>query len=290
MIRRRMAWWRSAAGVCLGWACFGCSSASSETDQAPTLTPDAMAVRTQVFADCTAFAARLCADASACCTRGYGSYDAEGCLQAMQDEVCRPGADAVAAGFAEYDASAVEPCLAAHAEANAICIPSWDETLAIRKSLWSTCKVLRGKTEAGKGCTTDVTCAEPDGESTVACIAGVCRVLGIIAHGEPCPFQSGAVSTCDSGAYCTTTQDMPGVCSDPIPTGFACSGVLGDPSCGFGNYCDSDTLTCEKTINLGGPSCKQGLECVSFECDRTTRNCAPAPPVVSRDLCLGPVF
>ena len=284
-----MAWWHSGVGACLAWACFGCASDPTSTPTS-ALTPDATAVRAQVFTACTEFAARLCAGVSDCCQRGYGAYDAEGCRQTMQDQVCRPGADAVAAGFADYDEYAVEPCLAAHADANAICIPNWQETIALRKSLWSTCKVLRGKTEPGKGCTTDVTCAEPDGEKTVACIAGACRVLEVIPLGEPCPFQSGAVSTCDAGAYCTTTQDVPGVCSEPIATGFACSGVLGDPSCGFGNYCDSETHTCQKTTNLGGPSCKQGLECVSFECDRTTRICAPAPAIVSPDLCLGPVF
>jgi hypothetical protein len=72
-----------------------------------------------------------------------------------------------------------------------------------------------------------------------------------------------------------------------LALGAACSGVLGDPSCGFGNYCDSLDKTCEKTVNLGGPSCKQGFECVSFDCDRVTAVCAPAPAVVSETQCLG---
>ncbi len=236
---------------------------------------------------CSDFAERLCADSADCCEKAYGNYDADGCAQTLLDQVCRPGADAVAAGVALYDDSAVEPCLAAHAQANAVCTPTWEQNIAIRKSLWSSCKVLRGTTDAGKGCTTDVTCAEPDGESTAICVGGACRVLEIIPVGQPCPFQSGAVSTCDVGAYCTTTLDEPGVCAAAGNLGAACSGILGDASCGFGNYCDSDELTCKKTVNLGGPSCKQGLECVSFDCDRATRICAPAPAIVSAAECGG---
>ena len=238
-----------------------------------------------MLAACTEFATRLCESSRACCTQAYAAYDAEHCLASVLADVCRPGADAVAAGFAVYDEAAVEPCLAAHAAANAICVPTWSQNLQIRSSLWSACKVLRGTSEAGKGCSTDVTCAEPDGAKTAVCSAGTCRVLELLREGDECPFQNGAVSTCDAGLYCTTTMDTPGVCSPQAAIGSACSGVLGDAACGFGNYCDSVDKTCKKTVNLGGPSCKQGLECVSFDCDRNTEICAPAPAVVSRAQC-----
>ena len=245
------------------------------------------ALHAQVLTACADFAARLCADSETCCTSSYGKFDALACQASLENDVCRPGADAVAAGFAVYDESAVEPCLAAHAAANAICVPTWDQNLELRKSLWASCKVLRGTTEEGKGCSTDVTCAEPDGAKTAACIGAVCRVLEVLPEGAPCPFQSGAVSTCDSGLFCTTTLDQPGVCAPAVATGTECSGILTDPSCGFGNYCDSVDKTCKKTVNLGGPSCKQGLECVSFDCDRTTAICAPAPAIVSLEQCTG---
>jgi len=199
--------------------------------------------------------------------------------------MCRPGADAVAAGFAVYDEQFVEPCLAAHAEADAICVPTWQENLALRKSLWAACKVLRGTTETGRSCTTDVTCAEPDGEKAGVCVRGTCQVLEVLAEGDACPFQNGTVSTCDVGLYCTTTMDAPGVCARATAQGAVCSGVLADASCGFGNYCDQDEKVCKETLNLGGPGCKQGLECVSFDCDRNTSLCAPAPAVVSADEC-----
>ncbi len=219
--------------------------------------------------------------------QAYARYDGAACTETLLRDVCRPGADAVAAGFAVYDEQAVEPCLAANAQANAICIPTWQENVTLRKLLWTACKVLRGGSEAGKGCTTDVTFAEPDGATSAACVRGVCRVLEVLTEGQACPFQSGVVSTCDVGLYCTTTPDQPGVCVAATPQGGACSGVLGDASCGFGNYCDPVDKRCQETVNLGGPSCKQGLECVSFDCDRVTETCAPAPAIVSSEECFG---
>jgi hypothetical protein len=205
----------------------------------------------------------------------------------MLRDVCRPGADAVAAGVAIYDQEAVEPCLAANAQANAVCVPTWQENVSLRKTLWTACKVVRGSAEVGQGCSTAVTCAEPAGAATAVCVRGTCHVLEVLAEGEACAFQSGAVSTCDAGLYCTATLDQPGQCVPAIPGGAACNGVLGDAACGFGNYCDPVEKRCRETVNLGGPGCKQGLECVSFDCDRVSEICAPAPAIVSADECFG---
>src|SRR4051812_48663575 len=101
-----------AATLCV----VGC--ASSPTDQGgktPAL-PD-----TSVFDDCVDFATRLCADAEGCCRQAYGDFKADGCLDTFKREVCRPGADAVTAGKASYDESAVDACLAAHAQAHQVC-------------------------------------------------------------------------------------------------------------------------------------------------------------------------
>jgi hypothetical protein len=280
-------WRQTLILVCWG-VLGGCSSA---TDAPPPATPSedagAQATREQVLSACTDFVTRLCEDSAGCCQQAYGRYEQSGCVDTLLRSVCRPGADAVAAGFAVYDDGAVEPCIAAHAEADAVCVPTWQDNLRLRKSLWTACKVLRGSTEAGKGCTTDVTCAEPDGPKAGVCIGGTCRVLEVLAEGDPCPFQSGTVSTCDAGLYCTTTMDEPGVCVRATSGGGACSGVLGDASCGFGNYCDPVDKVCLETLNLGGPSCRQGLECVSFDCDRITQICAPAPAIVSTEECFG---
>ncbi len=277
-------WWR--ASVC-AWvlAGIGCSSSSARTP--PSSDAGGAPSREQVLASCASFAERLCAGSEACCNQAYGSYVADGCVAYFQANVCEPAADAVMNGFATYDESAVEPCLAAYASANDICIPDWDQIVSLRKAIWSACKVVRGTAAAGKSCTASVTCAEPEGEKTANCVAGVCRVLEILPEGAACPFQSGSVSTCDSGLYCTATQDADGTCEPVIPLGGGCSGILGDTSCGFGNYCDTDEKICARTVNRGGPSCQQGLECVSFDCDRITSTCAPAPAVLAQEQCVG---
>jgi len=280
-------WRQGRLAVCL-FVVLGCSSPGA-LSQAPTSAdaggPD---LHDQVLAGCMDYATRSCADSATCCNQAYGAYDADACVSFLRGEVCLPAADAVQNGVATYDDSAVEPCLAAHAAANRVCVPqTWDQILEIRKAIWSACKTVRGTSDAGKGCTTSVTCANPDGARTSNCIAGTCRVLEILSVDVACPFQSGAVSTCDTGLYCTTTQDTPGVCAPVLALGAACSGVLGDPSCGFGNYCDSVDKICKQTVNLGGPSCMQGFECVSFDCDRESSICAPAPAVVSVEQCLG---
>ncbi len=265
-----------------------CSSATdSPTKAQPNEDSGTQATRMRVLTACTDFATRLCEGAAGCCQQAYRRYDQSRCVETLLQDLCRPGADAVAAGFAVYDEDAMEPCLAAHAEANAVCVPTWQENLTLRKSLWTACKVLHGSSEAGKGCTTDVTCAEPEGAKAGVCVGGTCRVLEVLAEGQACPFQSGTVSTCDAGLYCTTTLDEPGVCARAAAQGAACSGVLGDASCGFGNYCDPFDKQCRETLNLGGPGCRQGLECVSFDCDRVTETCAPAPAIVSAEECFG---
>jgi hypothetical protein len=277
-------WRHSVFGVCLlVLVTVGCSSSSALSSP-----PDAgdSTFHDEVLASCTSFAARLCADSAGCCTQAYGSYDARACAAFFDSQVCEPAADAVQNGFATFDESSVEPCLAAHAKADLLCITDWDHILELRKAIWSACKVVRGTGAEGQGCSSAVTCPEPDGEKTADCIAGACQVLEILPEGAACPFQSGEVSTCDTGFYCTTTQDSPGTCVPVLAPGTACSGILADPGCGFGNYCDSVDKICKKTVNLGGPSCKQGLECVSFDCDRTSETCAPAPAVVTEAQCL----
>ncbi|HYP75929.1 MAG TPA: hypothetical protein VER12_08245 [Polyangiaceae bacterium] len=274
--------------VCLAilWGCASATDAgSSPTEGAGGGSDSQKTTRERVLTACTEFATRLCADSEDCCQRAYARYEPSACLSTLLRDLCRPGADAVAAGFAVYDENFVEPCLAAHVRANAVCVPTWRENLTIRKSLWAACKVLRGRTESGRGCTTDVTCAEPEGEKAGVCLRGACSVLEVLPEGEACPLQSGTVSTCDAGLFCTTTTSEPGVCAPATARGSACSGVLADASCGFGNYCDPVEKRCKETVNRGGPSCRQGLECVSFDCDRISETCAPAPAIVSADEC-----
>jgi len=287
MILASKVWRRTVIGLCLGTLAACASASDPKPPSGPSQDAGAQATREGVLTACTDFAVRLCQGSAPCCERAYARYDQTACVETLLRELCRPGADAVAAGFASYDEQAVEPCIEAHAQANAVCVPTWQQNLSLRKSLWTACKVLRGTTEPGKGCSTAVTCAEGEGAQAGVCIRGTCRVLEVLVEGAACPFQSGTVSTCDLGLYCTTTIDEPGVCARASAEGAACSGKLGDASCGFGNYCDPVDQRCRQTVNLGGPSCRQGLECVSFDCDRASELCAPAPAIVSASECFG---
>jgi hypothetical protein len=262
----------------------GCSSSPTDQgDKAPAL-PD-----TSVFDDCVDFATRLCADAEGCCQQAYSDFSADGCLDTFKREVCRPGADAVAAGKASYDESAVDACLAAHAQAHQICVPTWQQTLELRKQIDAACRVIDGKGAPGSSCTIGAQCQHPDGVASVDCVKNVCQVSEILAEGAECPFPSGSVSVCDDGLAC----DAPGLgtsgrCIKAVATGQTCdASVLEGTDCGLGSFCDPVTTTCQVATNLGGAGCAQSNECVSFDCNRIANECAPAPAVISRDTCFG---
>lgn len=245
---------------------------------------------TSVYDGCVDFASRLCADSEGCCRQAYDDFDLDGCVATFKRDVCRPGADAVMAGRATYDADAVDACLAAHAEAHAVCVPSWKQTIALRQRIYADCRVIDGKTPAGGGCSIAATCKHPDGNATVDCIKNVCQTIELLGEGAECPFPSGSVSVCDDGLTC----DAPGLgstghCVKAPAEGDACdASSLESTACGLGSYCDASSQTCKVAENRGGPSCTQSTECVSFDCDRLAHECAPAPAVLSRETCVGP--
>jgi hypothetical protein len=263
-----------------------CSSTASddEPEKGPTGSD------TTVYDACVDFASRLCADAQGCCEEQYGGFEQEGCLKTFKREVCRPGADAVTAERAVFNESAIEGCLAAHAAAHAVCVPTWAQTLELRKEIYVACRVIDGLTEPGRGCSVSATCKRPDGIATAECIKNVCQVNEILAEGAPCPFPSGSVPVCDEGLAC----DAPGLgsegtCVRAVASGASCDArALEGTDCGLGSYCDPETARCVVATNVGGSGCSQSNECVSFECDRIENACAAAPAVVSRDTCLGP--
>lgn len=276
---------RSLAPVVFALFVVACSSESTEDGSPPaTNGPD-----TSVYEECVEFATQLCADAEGCCTDAYGSFDADACVATFKRDVCRPGADAVNARRAEFDETAVTGCLAAQAEAHRICVPSWPETVELRKKINTACRVIDGRSPPGAGCSVSASCKRPEGSGTVECIKNTCTLIEVLAEGASCSFPSGPVSICDDGLTC----DAPGLgstgkCVRAPQVGDACdAAVLESTECGLGRYCDVESATCKITENFGGPGCVQSTECVSFECDRIANECAPAPAVLSRDTCLG---
>ena len=275
---------RSLPWLLVAFSLAACSSGTDEaTDTEPT-PPD-----TSVFDNCVSFATRLCADAEGCCETAYGDFSADGCLDTFKREVCRPGADSVAVGKATFNEASVEGCLEAHAAAHAVCIPTWKQTLELRKKLNSACRVLDGKAEPGKSCAIAAQCKHPPGTATSQCVKNKCEVVEILAEGAMCPFPSGSVSVCDEGLAC----DAPGLgatghCVRAVAAGDTCdASVLEGTDCGLGSYCDPESAVCKLAENLGGSGCGQSTQCVSFDCNRLADECAPAPAVLSRDTCLG---
>ncbi len=278
---------RSLRALLLALSVGACSS-SPTTNKPKTSQPSGP--DTSVYDSCVDFAARLCADAQGCCEQQYGGFDQEGCLATFKREVCRPGADAVTAKHAVFNASSIEDCLAAHAAAHAVCVPTWAQTLELRKEIYVACRVIDGLTEPGRGCSVSATCKRPDGVATAECIKNVCQVNEVLAEGAACPFPSGSVPVCDEGLAC----DAPGLgsegtCVKAVAAGASCdASTLEGTDCGLGSYCDPEAARCVLATNPGGAGCSQSNECVSFECDRIKNECAPAPAVVSRETCLGP--
>jgi hypothetical protein len=262
----------------------GCTSSPDRAEPDPASGPD-----TTVFDHCVDFASRLCADAKGCCMGAYGAFSQQGCLDTFQREVCRPGADSVTAGRATFHEDAVDACLEAHAAAHAVCTPNWQETLELRRKIYTACRVLDGKAEPGRPCAISADCKKPDGAGTAECVKNVCQVVAILPEGAECPFPSGSVSVCDAGLACDAPGlDSTGHCTPAVAMGEPCDpSVLESTACGLGSYCDATDGVCKEAINMGGKDCSQSTECVSFECDRLASECAPAPAVLSRDTCLG---
>lgn len=271
------------AGALASLSALACSGESDEA----TVTPPAP--DTSVLDACVDFAARLCADARGCCEQAHGGFEQDACVATFKRDVCKPGSDAVKAKRATFNEQAIEPCLAAHAAAHAVCVPTWAQTLELRKEIYAACRVIDGLTEPGRGCSISATCKRPDGLATAECVKNVCTVVEILPEGAECPFPSGSVPVCDEGLTCDAPGlDTVGKCVKAIPTGQTCdTSALESTDCGLGSYCDQQSGTCAVATNLGGSGCEQSTECVSFECDRNGNRCEPAPAVVSRDVCLG---
>ena len=239
----------------------------------------------QVLSECTDFGRRLCESAQPCCEQA-APFVADDCVTTYVENVCMPSAQLVAAGFATYDPTSADACLDAHTRAYAECVVDWDETVAIRRELWASCRVIDGTLPVGHPCDDDARCALPDGsDATSACVEGVCQNIALLPAGAACPFPNGDVSTCDLGLYCTATHaDEIGTCTPATAEGAACDPTLLNMECGLGSYCDLVEGVCKKATNFGGPSCTQDTECVSFVCDRVAGQCRP-PLTTAASLC-----
>lgn len=275
-------WLAALAGLAVVAACGSDPATPSKGHQAGSSGD----VLEEVLAACTAFGEELCASAGPCCEQS-GEFVADDCVAQFVEDVCTPSAQLVAAGQATYDASAEEACLTAHQHAYDVCVADWETTMTLRREYWAACRVIGGKVLEGHPCDNDARCALPPvgEEATSACIGGICKKIAILKEGEECPYPNGDVSLCDLGLYCTAEDPgTTGSCVPATPLGEACDPEFLNVECGLGSYCDLTDGLCMKTTNVGGPSCTQETECVSFQCDRVLQECRP-PISTAASLC-----
>jgi hypothetical protein len=272
-------------GLSLVLASF-CAGCGSDDDGTPApVTPVNMTSDQEVLRACRSFAERLCAGAETCCTSSEGSFSQAGCVEGVVADLCETAAQLVASGRATYDASAEDACIAAQGRSHDTCVPDWDELAAIRRDVWSSCRVINGTVRPGGSCTASIMCATPPGEATSDCVSGVCRERYFLEQGDACPYPNGNVSVCGAGLYCTALQrGETGSCEPATAEGAACDPVMLNPECGLGRYCDLTDAVCRVAVNFGGPSCDQDNECVSFICE--LGECRDAPSTVA-ELCGG---
>lgn len=282
---------RSFPAVAALASLLACGAEDAKEQAAEPAKPDPIVE--EVRGRCSDFAARLCASAASCCESGGAVFSAERCAASFSKQFCAPAASVVGEGRAEYHPESEEQCLTAWAHAHEACVVDWDEILAFRKEVWSACKMVRGKSEVGSGCSTSSDCVQPSGPFVGRCLPTpptnqpTCQVLAILGEGAECPWPNGEVSVCDAGLYCTTTErDVLGTCERIVPLGEACDpDVSPNPECGMGNYCGRGDGVCHHATNFGGPSCELDAECVSFECNESAGSCEEAPKAAN-DLCL----
>jgi hypothetical protein len=262
----------------------GSDSAPKKSGQAGTSND----VFDQVLSECTEYAGRLCESAAACCNQ-VTTFVPDDCVTTYVGKVCLPSAQIVAAGLATYDATGADDCLAAHQRAYDTCLANWEEEVTIKLDLWASCHVVDGTVAEGGSCDNDARCAAPPGElATSICVHERCTTVRMLGEGEACPFPNGDVSTCDLGLYCTAdAQGAVGTCIRATADGDACDPTFLNLECGLGSYCDLTDAVCKKATNLGGPSCTQDTECVSFHCDRVLQTCS-VPITTAGTLCGAP--
>ena len=281
--------------LCLVAALFAALGCGDEQQPRAGRADDLDPIVAEVRERCSDYAFRLCASAADCCESTMGAFSTEACADDFISTFCVPASQAVGEGRANYDPDEEEPCLAAWRRAHDTCIADWEQIITIRRDVWASCKMVRGTTPEGGGCSTSATCEQPEGPAVASCLPNstmtgtTCQRIEILEAGATCPYPDGVVPVCDVGLYCTTTQrDMPGTCESVVPEGEACDAAVPlNPECGLGSYCGLDDGVCHRATNFGGPSCAQSLECVSFQCEMSSRGgtCTDAPPT-ARDLCL----
>ncbi|MCC6214932.1 MAG: hypothetical protein IT376_08695 [Polyangiaceae bacterium] len=235
---------------------------------------------------CDSLPETLCALRRGCCEATHG-YDEAGCVARERTE-CEGTVAKAQAGDYTFDASKIDPCLAALGPYVAKCRPSLAEALAVIPQSRVCQFIFVGTRDEGEGCVQNEDCAPAVGDdASTYCDEDTrrCTTFRVLREGDACSLAAGASGLCAAGLYCDLAAGAAGgTCERALAIGAACSGPA-SLQCGLGQYCASGVCAAAKPA---GGDCSQppeALACASIEC--TAGQCAERDPVVDPDECHG---
>lgn len=206
------------------------------------------------------YAAAVCDNVGACCTRAGYEAPPAGCLAPIANELAEQ--------YAKYRTNLTyDPKVAANCVAQLTAGVKACDNQAVDKA--SACRlVYEGKLVLATSCRASVECDRPS-TGSVACVNGTCTLLsdptGLGKEGEECVFRP-----CEQGLFCDPNT---GQCSAGLVEGDFCSNTSSLP-CAAGLFCDPVTSSCTAGITEGSCLGNSGqCDARSHFCDDCTQSC-----------------
>jgi hypothetical protein len=195
-----------------------------------------------------------------CCASRSVAFNETGCRTNVH-ALCDTLVDEARAGDRTFDASKFDPCAAAWKTLTTTCsVP----ILTYAKTYGVCYELLDGTTNPGDACGSANDCKTAPGSLPSCGSSGTCSQFFIVGKDQPCNYDGAVKHLCDYGFYCPFT----GAGSRCLPAkglgSGGCSPGGSDPSCGWGNRCDS-TSHCAPGLPMGS-SCSGDLQCASWSC------------------------
>ena len=226
--------------------------------------------------------ARCTAPTEACCTSKGIDYNDAGCRSGVKTSCGVLTAEAKA-GRRTFDPSKFDGCAAAWKSLSASCsVP----VLPYLKTSAACDALLPGLVSPGSACSADTDCSVEPGAAAICPTksTGTCENLLVVGKGAPCNYDGSVRRFCDEGLYCPFFTGGATTCKAAKPIGGMCSG-FGDPSCGFGNRCDS-FFRCAPGLPKGS-ACVGPFECASWICATSAQCTDPEVTIASAATCNG---
>ena len=211
---------------------------------------------------CDRLADAICAPTTkTCCTSRGVAYSETGCRDNVKS-YCGTLVDEVKAGDRTFDPTKFDGCAAAWKTLTTTCsVPVLTYT-----KVYAVCdQLLNGSMAPGDfTCSAASDCKSNDGALASCNDSSSCDNFHVGGKDAPCNYDGPVYHLCDYGFYCSFST--PGSKCQPAK-GIGSGGCFGgsDPSCGWGNRCDSSNH-CAPGLPMGS-SCSGDLQCASWSCN-----------------------